>query len=225
MTTALYNTPPYIAPQLFSDADAALAQVQAIYRQSVQHLRQALAHFVATGDLPQNVRAFYPQVRIHTGMATHVPRGEALHTYGFVSGPGIHQTTLTAPDLFSGYYRQQFALLLANHGKCLEVGTSQQPIALHFALDPSTHHEGSLTPAQRQGSRHSQPHHTCTNHHAIHTLSHIQPTALKAKGQYATARHRCRSAEQRTNHRNAPTKNKRPAAGYRAFDSFRLVAI
>ena len=93
MTTALYNTPPYIAPQLFSDADAALAQVQAIYRQSVQHLRQALAHFVATGDLPQNVRAFYPQVRIHTGMATHVPRGEALHTYGFVSGPGIHQTT------------------------------------------------------------------------------------------------------------------------------------
>ena len=138
MTTALYNTPPYIAPQLFSDADAALAQVQAIYRQSVQHLRQALAHFVATGDLPQNVRAFYPQVRIHTGMATHVPRGEALHTYGFVSGPGIHQTTLTAPDLFSDYYRQQFALLLANHGKCLEVGTSQQPIALHFALDPST---------------------------------------------------------------------------------------
>ena len=150
MTTALYNTPPYNAPQLFSDADAALAQVQAIYRQSVQHLRQALAHFVATGDLPQNVRAFYPQVRIHTGMATHVPRGEALHTYGFVSGPGIHQTTLTAPDLFSDYYRQQFALLLANHGKCLEVGTSQQPIALHFALDPSTHHEGSLTPAQRQ---------------------------------------------------------------------------
>ena len=150
MTTALYSTPPYIAPQLFSDADAALEQVQAIYRQSVEHLQQALAQFVATGDLPQKVRAFYPQVRIHTGEAMHVPRGETYHNYGFVSGPGIHQTTLTTPDLFADYYRQQFALLLANHGKNLEVCTSQQPIALHFALDPSTHHEGTLTPAQRQ---------------------------------------------------------------------------
>lgn len=87
MTTALYNTPPYIAPQLFSDADAALAQVQGHLPPVGEHLRQALAHFVATGDLPQNVRAFYPQVRIHTGMATHVPRGEALHTYGLCRAP------------------------------------------------------------------------------------------------------------------------------------------
>ncbi|MDO5653286.1 MAG: AMP nucleosidase, partial [Brachymonas sp.] len=144
------QTPPFIAPQLFNDADAALAQVQAIYRQSVEHLRQGLARFVADGDLPHKVRAFYPQVRIHTRSAMQVPRGEVRRTWGFVSAPGVHQTTLTAPTLFADYYRQQFELLLANHGTQLEIGTSQQPIALHFALDPAVHHEGSLTVEQRQ---------------------------------------------------------------------------
>ncbi len=149
-STSHYTTPPFIAPQLFDDADAALAQVQAIYQQSIDHLRTQLAAFVAHGDLPQRVRAFYPQVRIHTREAIALPRGEKRVTYGFVASPGIHQTTLTAPKLFADYYRTQFALLLRNHGIRLEVGTSAQPIALHFALDPSTHHEGSLTPAQRQ---------------------------------------------------------------------------
>ena len=150
MTNAHYNTPPYIAPQRFTNADAALAQAQTIYQQAVAHLRHALARFVEEGDLPQKTRAFYPQVRVHSHTATTVPRGEVHHTYGFVSGPGIHQTTLTAPDLFADYYRQQFALLLAHPDLSLEISTSQQPIALHFAIDPATHYEGKLTPAQRQ---------------------------------------------------------------------------
>ena len=33
---------PFIAPEVFDDADAALARVQAIYAQSVTHLRQAM---------------------------------------------------------------------------------------------------------------------------------------------------------------------------------------
>ena len=150
MTNAHYNTPPYIAPQRFTNADAALAQAQTIYQQAVAHLRHALARFVEEGDLPQKTRAFYPQVRVHSHAATTVPRGEVHRTYGFVSGPGIHQTTLTAPDLFADYYRQQFALLLAHPDLSLEISTSQQPIALHFALDPTTHYEGKLTSAQRQ---------------------------------------------------------------------------
>ncbi len=33
------SSPPYFAPARFDDADAALAQVQAIYKGSVDHLR------------------------------------------------------------------------------------------------------------------------------------------------------------------------------------------
>lgn len=148
------HTPPYIAPQSFTDADAALAQVQMIYRQSVEHLRQELARFMAEGDLPHKARAFYPQVRVHSPTARPAPRGEVRRTYGFVASPGVHQTTLTAPDVFADYYRQQFALLLAQPDLQLEVSTSQQAIALPFALPFSSgaaaQHEGSLTPAQRQ---------------------------------------------------------------------------
>ena len=46
MTNAHYNTPPYIAPQRFTNADAALAQAQTIYQQAVAQLRHALARFV-----------------------------------------------------------------------------------------------------------------------------------------------------------------------------------
>ena len=147
---AHYNTPAFIAPQQFDNADAALAQVQAIYQQGVAHLREQLAQFVAQGDLAQAARAFYPQVRIQVQEPIQHPRGEMRHNYGFVCGAGVYQTTLTAPDVFADYYRTQFALLLRHHRSRIEVGTSQQPIPLHFALDPTTQHAGDLTDAQRQ---------------------------------------------------------------------------
>ena len=55
---AHYNTPAFIAPQQFDNADAALVQVQAIYQQGVEHLREQLALFVEQGDLAQAARAF-----------------------------------------------------------------------------------------------------------------------------------------------------------------------
>ena len=64
--------PPFIAPAQFSDAAAAMVQVQTIYNAQIEHLRSAMPHFVANGDAEakpmtlQKVRAFYPFVRIHT---------------------------------------------------------------------------------------------------------------------------------------------------------------
>lgn len=144
-------TPPYVAPQPFTDADAALQQVQAIYRQSIEHLREQFRRFIAEGSLPQPVRAYYPLVRIHTHEATQHPRGEQRHTFGFVAHAGVFETTLTDPFLFADYYRTQFELLLRNHPSApLEVATSHQPIALHFALDPHEVLEGTLGVEQRQ---------------------------------------------------------------------------
>ena len=144
-------TPPYVAPQPFTDADAALQQVQAIYRQSIEHLRTQFRRFVAAGSLEQPVRAYYPLVRMHTHEATQHPRGEQRHTFGFVAHAGVFETTLTDPFLFADYYRTQFELLLRNHpSAALEVATSHQPIALHFALDPHEVVEGTLSAEQRQ---------------------------------------------------------------------------
>lgn len=141
--------PLFIAPATFDDADAALAQVQAIYRSSTEHLRDALQRFVAGEELGRpgdGVRACYPFVRVRTDT---VARADSRLSYGFVAGPGSYETTLTRPDLFADYYREQFRLLLANHGVPIEVGTSSQPIPVHFALAESDHLEGTLDAGRR----------------------------------------------------------------------------
>ncbi len=144
------HTPPFVAPQRFDDPDAALAQASKIYAQSVEFLREALAHFLAGKELATRVRAFYPFVRVH---AQTVARADARLAYGFVAGPGTYETTLTRPDLFADYNREQFRLLIASHRAPIEVGTSRQPIAVHFALDDDEQFEGSLDPARRARMR------------------------------------------------------------------------
>jgi AMP nucleosidase len=92
------------------------------------------------------VRANYPFVRVHTDT---VARADSRLSYGFVAGPGTYETSLTRPDLFGLYFLRQFELLLQNHGVSLEVGTSTQPIPVHFSFAEHDHIEGSLTPERR----------------------------------------------------------------------------
>ena len=136
----------YVGPALFDNADAALRQVRLIYDSGVAHLRESLQRFANGEDLPQRVRACYPMVRVRNELAT---RADSRLSYGFVAGPGVYETTLTRPDLYGDYYRLQFELLLRSHQVPLEIGTSTQPIPLHFSLAERAHLEGSLTPARR----------------------------------------------------------------------------
>ncbi|HEY6133566.1 MAG TPA: AMP nucleosidase [Rubrivivax sp.] len=140
------SLPLFTAPARFDDPDAALAQVRTIYQSSVDHLRSALQNFVAGTHDGQHVRACYPFVRIRTDT---VARADSRLAYGFVAGPGSFETTLTRPDLFGSYYREQFRLLLQNHRVQIEVGTSAQPIPVHFSLAENDHLEGSLTQESR----------------------------------------------------------------------------
>ena len=147
-------TPQYIAPAHFDDPAAALEQVRTIYNASINHLRECLQRFVNGEDLGAHVRACYPFVRVHTDT---VARADSRLSYGFVAGPGTYETTVTRPDLFGNYYLEQFRLLLKNHGYNqkvrLEVGTSTQPIPVHFSFAEHDHIEGSMTPERRLAMR------------------------------------------------------------------------
>ena len=144
------RTSTFVAPANFNDPAAALAQVKRIYDTSIAHLRDALQKFVAGVELGGHVRACYPFVRVHTRT---VARADSRLSYGFVHGPGTYETTLTRPDLYDTYYLEQFRLLLKNHGTTLEVGTSAQPIPVHFSFAEHDHIEGNLTAARRQMMR------------------------------------------------------------------------
>ncbi|MDB5802435.1 MAG: nucleosidase [Rhodocyclales bacterium] len=140
----------------FSEAEPALAQVLAIYNNSINHLRDAMRGFVAgeavalePGERHARVRGYYPFVRVHTDTVSKALGADKRLSYGFVAGPGHYETTLTRPDLFANYYLEQFRLLLQNHEVEIEVGTSAQPIPVHFSFSDNEHVEGTMTPERR----------------------------------------------------------------------------
>ena len=151
----MHTPTPFIAPEVFDSADAALARVQAIYTQSVEHLRQAMQRFVAGEDLPGRVRACYPCVRLETATGWTPPEDldAELLSYGFVASAGTYTTSLTRPELFADYLREQFCLLIRNHGVRLEVSTSKEPIPVHFSFAENGHMEGEMDAARRARMR------------------------------------------------------------------------
>ena len=150
----MLTEPPFIAPQRFLKAGEALAQVQRIYDQSITYLRDAMRRFVAGDDTLGHVRACYPLVRVKTDTVSRQGNAEGAGlSYGFVAGPGRFETTITRPDLFDAYYREQFELLLHNHGVALEVCTSTQPIPVHFSFADNDHIEGTMDAIRRARMR------------------------------------------------------------------------
>ena len=141
-----FKEAPKSASQRFDNAQAAYDQVLALYNGQIAYLREALKRFVAGEQFKEPVRAKYPFVRIHTDT---VARADSRLSYGFVAGPGTYETTLTRPDLFEDYYREQFSLLLNNHNVTIEVGLSPEPIPVHFSLADNDYIEGSLSPERR----------------------------------------------------------------------------
>ena len=144
------QTRPFIAPMLFDDPAAAFEQVRTIYDSNIAYLRECMRRFIAGEEFTEHVRACYPFVRVHTDT---VVRADSRLAFGFVAGPGTYETTLTRPELFAGYYEQQFRLLLKNHGGKqqvqLEVGTSAQPIPIHFSFAEHDHIEGNMNAERR----------------------------------------------------------------------------
>jgi AMP nucleosidase len=156
----MHQSPPFSAPTRHNDAATALQQVDRLYRQGIDHLKTALQAYVhaappGSGQSTPRVRACYPFVRLQNPQALRTPLAgpDARLSYGFVAGPGRFETTLTNPGLFADYYLEQFRLLLTNHDVTLEVGTSHEPIPVHFAFGEHDHLEGDLSPAHRQGLR------------------------------------------------------------------------
>ena len=142
--------PPFAPPTRYTNAADALAQVRSIYDSGLAHLRDAMQRFVAGGALPGRMRACYPFVRVHTHSSSRqTVAANAGLSYGFVAGPGRYETTLTRPDLFARYYAEQFRLLLENHQVELEVGTSSQPIPIHFSFAENDHIEGTMSTERR----------------------------------------------------------------------------
>ena len=137
--------PELFKPKRTKDPDEALDFVKEIYHSNVLFLREAFEEYCLAPVKARRVSAFYPYVKIFTDSPKKIGN---KYSYGFTSKPGTYRTTLTRPDLFDGYYREQFRLLIENHDVPIEIGMSDMPIPLHFALGEGFHLEKDMTSDQ-----------------------------------------------------------------------------
>src|SRR5215470_150790 len=124
------RTPRRIATEPFTDAAAAVARLDEIYERNTRFLRDRFEAYANGEALTTPVRATYPFVRVTT--STHA-RLDSRLSYGFVARPGVHETTVTRPDLFRSYLTEQIGLLIENHSVPVEIGESSEPIPIHFS--------------------------------------------------------------------------------------------
>ena len=125
------QTPPRQEVRSFTDATEAVAYLEALYAEATAFLRAKFTD-LAGGAVPDaRYRAFYPEIRIVT---TTFGQVDSRLAFGHVAEPGSYATTVTRPDLFRNYLRQQIGLLIANHDVPVEVGPSITPIPVHFAV-------------------------------------------------------------------------------------------
>src|SRR5262245_66461903 len=92
-----------LATEAFTDATTAVARLCGIYARNTGFLRERFAEYVEGKPFDRRVRATYPLVRITT--TTHT-RLDSRLAYGFVAGPGVHETSVTRPDLFRAYFTE-----------------------------------------------------------------------------------------------------------------------
>src|SRR5690606_17678682 len=111
-------SPPPILTERFSDAVAAVDRLTEIYERNTAFLRERFQAYANGELLDARVRAVYPFVRITTH--TH-SRLDSRLAYGFVAGPGVHETTATRPDLCRESYIEQIGLLLEIHGVTVQI--------------------------------------------------------------------------------------------------------
>lgn len=127
----------------FTDPDEAFEALKKIYGESREKLLSGFNDFSRTENFSRDrVSANYPYMRITVENAKRV---DSRLSYGFVPRPGTYSTTITRPDIFDHYYKDQISLLMKNHKVPIEIGLSDTPIPIHFILGEDFHVEGDLT--------------------------------------------------------------------------------
>ncbi len=115
-----------------------LAQISNHYDASVGRLRAALELFLADRTPPDPASRMdgsfaYPQLVIHYDGVEH---GNVTNlAFGRLEKPGTYRITITRPQLFADYLKNQIELLLRQYALRIEVLTSTQEIPFPYVLD------------------------------------------------------------------------------------------
>ncbi len=134
MTELLKGVARGLSP--FTEPQAARDRVCEIYEAGAGALRRRFDEFLEGGSNASEEALCYPYVGMVIDPQAVTKGGET--SYGKLPSAGAFGTTLTRPDLFHDYYREQLELLLQNYDRPIWVGSSHQPIPLSFVIEEAT---------------------------------------------------------------------------------------
>jgi len=134
--------PKHFKVKKFKQEQAAYDYVCEIYSEHIRYLCEAFTAFAENPIPDTKISACYPYIKINP---EGVERADTRLSYGFVAKAGTYSTTITRPaDIFGHYLKEQIRLLLLNHDCPVEIGVSDEPIPIHYALSDDIHIEGDL---------------------------------------------------------------------------------
>lgn len=116
----------------------ALDQLESHYDRAVNALRDAINHYIQSGELPDEAQwakglFVYPELCVSWG-------GDAVghktsRAFGRFTQPGSYATTVTRPSLFRHYLSEQLEILSNEYPVMLEVKPSDQEIPFPYVID------------------------------------------------------------------------------------------
>ena len=122
-----------------TQAAAIVAELDRLYRASVERLQRALTDYVLTGATPDPEARrggcfAYPEIRLRFGGASGRPA--PFRSFGRLSTPGEYRISVTKPSLFADYLTEQLTLLIEDYDVAVEAAPGRQEIPFPYVLDP-----------------------------------------------------------------------------------------
>ncbi|MFC4271734.1 AMP nucleosidase [Sneathiella chungangensis] len=122
--------------QEFTDAEAAFDYIKSLYEANIAKVKHRFARFEAGDKTSPAEPGYYPYLGL-TVESTDITRS-GKRSYGKIDAAGTFGTTLTQPDLFESYYKEQIRLILKNHQRPVYVGLSNRQMPLPFVIEAAS---------------------------------------------------------------------------------------
>lgn len=122
-----------------TQASDIVAELDRLYRASVERLQAALTTYITTGTPPapesrKDGSFAYPEIRLHYrgGEDRPVP----ARSFGRLVSEGAYAISVTKPAIFADYLTEQLTLLIEDYDVTVEAVPGRQEIPFPYVIDP-----------------------------------------------------------------------------------------
>ncbi|GGA39635.1 AMP nucleosidase [Sphingomonas psychrolutea] len=122
-----------------TQASDIVAELNRLYRASVERLQSALTTYITTGTPPppesrRDGSFAYPEIRLHYRGGGDRPA--PMRSFGRLVSAGDYAISVTKPAIFADYLTEQLTLLIEDYDVTVEAVPGRQEIPFPYVIDP-----------------------------------------------------------------------------------------